>query len=137
MLAISFNLSASNSDLFSYDRAAVESELAELTELENYVAENPATTLSLLETTENNLISGLDLASPNAMGLFFDDPPLGIPSFLWGCAFGVVGVAIVYFVTDEDKDETRKSFYGCVTSTVIYGVLYAVLWSSWFTAVSI
>lgn len=130
LMAFSSNLFAGSGDLFSYDKAAVEAELADLTQLESYVAENPATSLSLLETEKNQLLDGLNLYSPYAMGMNFDDPPLGIPSFLWGCAFGVVGVVLVYVITDEDKDETKKSFYGCIASTLVWGVLYAVWFST-------
>ena len=137
ILAISNDLAAVNGELFSYNKEAIASEFAELTALENYVLNNPASTLSVLVAAQNNLVTGLDLYSSNSMGLNFGEPPLGIPSFLWGCAFGVVGVAIVYFVTEEDKDETKKSFYGCITSTVVYGVLYAVVWSSYFATVAI
>ncbi len=133
-MVFSSNLFAGSGDLFSYNKEAVASELAELTKLENYVQNNPASTLSVLLDNENSLLTGLNLYSPNSMGLTYGEPPLGIPSFLWGCAFGVVGVAIVYFVAEEDKDETKKAFYGCITSTVVSGVLYAVFWSSYFTA---
>jgi hypothetical protein len=132
VMAISMNVQAGSADLFSYDKNAVTSELAELTELENYVWMNPASTLSVLVETGNDLVSGLKLYGPGSMGMTFDDPPLGIPSFLWGCAFGVVGIAIVYFVTDEDNDETKKAFYGCLAGTLVYGVLYAVWWSAWW-----
>ncbi len=130
VMAISMNLQAGVADLFSYDKDAVATELTELTELENYVWMNPASTLSVLVKAGDDLVSGLNLYGPGSMGMTFDDPPLGIPSFLWGCAFGVVGVAIVYFVTDEDTDETKKSFYGCLAGTLVYGVLYAVWWSA-------
>ena len=136
ILTISSNLFAGSGELFSYNKEAVASEFAELTALENYVWNNPSSTLSVLVADQNNLVSGLDLYSPYSMGMSFGEPPLGIPSFLWGCAFGVVGVAIVYFVSEEDRDETKKAFYGCITSTVVYGVLYAVFWSSWFVAAS-
>lgn len=132
LMAFSSNLLAGNGDLFSYDKATVEAELADLTELENYVANNPSTTLSLLKTDNNQLLDGLNLYSPYAMGMNLDDPPLGIPSFLWGCVFSVAGVVIVYIVTDEDKDETKKALYGCIANAVVYGVLYAV----WFSAAS-
>lgn len=134
LMAFSTDLFAGAGDLFNYDKQAVEAELADLTELENYVDNNPTKTLSVLAQEGNQLLAGLNLSSPIGLSMMFDDPPLGIPSFLWGCAFGVVGVAIVYFVTDEDKDETKKAFYGCIASTVVYVVLYAVWWSSlgWF-----
>ena len=131
-MAVSANLNAAASDLFSYNEEAVSAQLADLTELENYIWNNPTTTLSVLVENGNNLVSGLNLASPNALGMSFGEPPLGIPSFLWGCAFGVVGVALVYFISEEDTDETKKAFYGCITSTLVYAVVYVVFWGAWF-----
>lgn len=129
LFTFSSNLFAGNADLFSYDEDAVSSELADLTELENYVWTNPAATLSSLTEEGNSLLDGLKLFSPFAMGMELE-PPLGIPSFLWGCVFGVVGVALVYFIA-EDSDETKKAFFGCLVGAVVYGLVYAVLWAPW------
>jgi prolipoprotein diacylglyceryltransferase len=129
MFGLGGTLFASDSDLFSYDEEAVTTALSELTEIENYVMDNPSTSLSLMVENNNALVSGLDLFSPNAMGFAYGEPPLGIPSFLWGCVFGIVGVAIVYFVA-EDSEETKKSFYGCIVSTLLYGVLYFTVLST-------
>lgn len=130
LLAFSSGAIAGSGDLFNYDKEAVAAEMADLTELESYVENNPTTTMSVLVQNDNQLLNGLNLTSPNAMGMSFDDAPLGIPSFLWGCVFGVVGVVVVYIVTDEDKDETKKSFYGCIASTLVYVILYAAVWST-------
>ena len=54
-----------------------------------------------------------------------DDPPLGIPSFLWGMCLGLPGLAVVYFVT-EDDEETKKALWGCLVSVAVYGVLYVL-----------
>ncbi len=135
VLALGGSLSAADGDLFSYNQNAVTTALSELSEIENYVMDNPATSLSLMVENNNSLLNGLSLYSPNAMGFAYGEPPLGIPSFLWGCVFGVVGVAIVYFVA-EDGDETKKAFYGCIVSTLVYGVLYFTVFAAsgfyWF-----
>jgi hypothetical protein len=137
VLAISSTLFAGNEELFSYNKEAIASEFAEITTLENYVLNNPSSTLSALIADQNNLVTGLDLYSSNSMGFSFNEPPLGIPSFLWGCAFGIVGVAIVYFMTEEDRAETKKSFYGCITSSLSSGVIYVVFWSSYYATIGI
>jgi len=119
----SLNSFAGNSELFTYDREEVESAFKELNELEDYVKINEGITLTDLLASNNNLISNLFLGDPYSTNIFFDEPPLGIPSFWWGFCIGVWGIAVVYFVT-EDRDETKLAFKGCVVGTLVYVVLY-------------
>jgi cytochrome c biogenesis protein CcdA len=58
-----------------------------------------------------------------------NEPPLGIPSFLWGCILGIVGVLIVYIITDGDKAETKKSLWGFLVAVGVYVVLYVGVYS--------
>lgn len=51
--------------------------------------------------------------------------PLGIPSFLWGCAFGIWGVVLVYIVSDKNHDEAQKALKGCMVSNGFIIVAYA------------
>jgi hypothetical protein len=44
------------------------------------------------------------------------DLPANIPAFWWGCCLGILGVAIVYFATDKDAEQTKKSLYGLLVS---------------------
>jgi len=120
----SFKGFASNSDLFNYDKEEIESAFKELKELEDYVKINDGVTLSDLLASNNQLVTNLYLGDPFSTNIFFDEPPLGIPSFWWGCCIGVWGVAIVYFVT-EDKEEVKLAFKGCVIGTLVGVVLYA------------
>lgn len=130
---------ANNADLFSYNADQVDQELAQLQDLEDYVSANPGVTLNNLQAEDNSLIADLNLSLSNLSGFSFSgEPPLGIPSFLWGCVFGIVGVAIVYFVTDSDMDETKKAFLGCVVATGAY-LIFWVVWvlligGSWWWA---
>ncbi len=132
--------SANNADLFSYDADEVHQELVQLQNLEDYVNANPGITLTNLQAEDNDLVANMNFALNNLSGFPFSggEPPLGIPSFLWGCVFGVVGVAIVYFVADQDKDETKKAFLGCVVSAaayILFWVFWVVLWGGawwWF-----
>jgi 4-hydroxybenzoate polyprenyltransferase len=114
---------AGNADLFSYDRDQINDEFAELNMLENYVKINEGITLTSLVNENNPLIAGITVSNPFAPAIPFDEPPLGIPSFWWGCCIGVWGIAVVYFVT-EDKEETKQAFKGCVLGTLVGLVLY-------------
>jgi hypothetical protein len=53
------------------------------------------------------------------------ESPLGIPSFLWGCVLGWVGILLVYLIS-EDRDETKKALYGCITTGVVVIAFYVV-----------
>ena len=133
-LFVTLLASANNADLFKYDANQVNQEMTQLQAIEDYVAANPDMTLSGMQAENNALVSHLNLSSGDfgGIGSLSGEPALGIPSFLWGCVFGVVGVAIVYFVS-EDSDETKKAFLGCVVSAaawILFYVLYAVWWST-------
>ncbi|MGB3617638.1 MAG: hypothetical protein WBA12_05920 [Catalinimonas sp.] len=117
-------------DLFAIDEAALQEEFAELDELEAYVTENGGTYESVAQNA-GHLLENINLRADNVAGVLagagaMDDSPLGIPPFLWGFCFGVVGIAIVYFVA-EDSDLTKKAFIGCVVGYAIYAVIYFVL----------
>ncbi len=123
LVFFSFNSFAGNTELFTYDGEEIENAFKELTELEDYVKINNGITLSSLQASNNQLIAGLNLGDPFSTNIFFEEPPLGIPSFWWGCCIGVWGVAIVYFVT-EDREEVKAAFKGCVIGTLVGMVLY-------------
>ncbi len=118
---------------FSFNEAQLFAELEELNALDAFVEINEGITFSELEASENLLVAEMDSAAA-PMGMATNDgdtAPLGIPSFLWGCVLGVVGLLIVYIMTDQNKDEAKKALWGCVASSVVGGVLYMVLWGAW------
>ncbi|MFC0876565.1 hypothetical protein ACE01N_08210 [Saccharicrinis sp. FJH2] len=43
---------------------------------------------------------------------------LGLPSIIWGCAFGVPGVMFIYAATNRDVKQTNNAFAGCFFNTV-------------------
>lgn len=109
-----------DASLFNVDQQAIEQELAPLNDLENYVNENAGVTYDEIDNPEvlnKDVVMGdVDLSY---------GPPLGIPSFLWGFILGVIGILIVYLIT-EDGDETKKALWGCLAWTVLWLVLYFV-----------
>jgi len=123
----SFSTFANDADLFNCDYDAVQTEFAELDQLCNMVVSNSDLTYSTLKENNASMITGLKLVSDtNSPFASFGEPPLGIPSFLWGCVCGPVGLVIVYLLTEEDKAETKKALWGCITTTVVYTVVYIV-----------
>lgn len=144
--AQNFSLYASNlqapvefdASVFSFDEEVLLAELSELNELSLYVEANEGITFSDLEAEGNLLIANIEAtATPMGMAGSGGEPPLGIPSFLWGCVFGVVGLLVVYIMTDSDMDETKKALWGCVASTAVAAVAYMVLWGAWAAATTV
>jgi hypothetical protein len=118
---------AGSADLFSYDHDQLNNDFAELNLLENYIKNNEGITLTNLVNENHPLIAGITVRNPFAPAIPFEEPPLGIPSFWWGCCIGVWGIAVVYFIT-EDKEETKQALKGCVVNTIIGLVLYVGLY---------
>ena len=118
-------IKANDAALFSYDRNAMETAISPVTAIENFVAQNPEISINDLAKTGNLLVNGVDINS-NPFGIN-GEPPLGIPSFLWGCMFNWVGLVVVYIATDNDKGETRKALWGCVANTGVWVVYYIVV----------
>lgn len=129
IMLLSGSLLAAGSDLFSYDKEAVNNEMADLNALENYVKENTGITLADLKANNSSLLTNLNISEIFSPSFAFNEPPLGIPSFLWGCCLWTGGVLIVYIMTDNDRDEVKKAFKGCVISTVTYVTFYIILWA--------
>lgn len=108
LFSLGFNAFASDADLFKLDYNAVQTEFTELNQLGDMVASNPEITYSSLVETNGNLVKSINLVPESALPMGSGNPVLGIPSFLWGCVFGVVGLVIVYIVSDQDSSETKK-----------------------------
>ncbi len=118
-------VSANDADLFTYDKSAVQTTLSELSVLESYVVEHPALAIVNVTKTGTVMVNGIELfINPFVNGS--EGGPLGIPSFLWGCVFGVAGLLVVYLVTNGDHEQVMKALWGCITITVI-GIVVDVI----------
>lgn len=118
--SITISVRAGSGELFTYDEVLVDEEMAQLQSLEDFLLSNPAATLNEIESAGIFDLKGMKLFPDNSFraGSFLSEPPLGIPSFLWGCVFGVVGLLIVYLVS-EDEVETKKALKGCVIAYLV------------------
>lgn len=140
ILALTFNMgnATENADLFKVDDQEINAEFAQLNELEQFVEANEGLTLSEININ-NPLLQNLNNSSDilGVLSTLRGEPPLGIPSFAWGACFGVVGIAIVYFVTD-DREESKKALTGCVVVEgallLIYLVVVVVILGNGFFA---
>ena len=102
--------------------------MQELNELELYLEKHTGTSYADLLTTDIKFVNQISNSSA-PMGVDPETgPPLGIPSFLWGCVFGVVGILIVFMITDNNKVQVKKAFTGCI----FYGATIAAIYLVYF-----
>ncbi|HOY48888.1 MAG TPA: hypothetical protein PL185_03500 [Flavobacteriales bacterium] len=132
LLALAFNLgfAAESADLFKVDDQEINTEFAQLNELEQFVNANEGITLEEINPS-NPLVQNVNNSSDilGILSTLRGDAPLGIPSFVWGLCLSWVGVLVVYFVAD-DRDETKKAFTGCAVNAglyIIWIVVYVVI----------
>jgi hypothetical protein len=130
VLFAGFALKANDSELFKLDYNATKAEFSELNQLAKMVSADANMTYSSLLLANSNLVASLNLVSESALAGGEKNPVLGIPSFLWGCGLGVVGLLVVYIVSDKDKAETKKAMWGCITSTAVAVIIDIVWWSA-------
>jgi hypothetical protein len=109
------------------DEEALELAMQDLNQLDEFLDVNSGVTFADLESAESELIAGFE-NSTTPLGMEHEgEPPLGIPSFLWGCILGVVGILFVYILTDGDKDETRKALWGMLVWVGVVVVGWVIL----------
>lgn len=112
------------------DETALDEAMQELNELDEFLNDNAGVTFTDLESNESDLIVGVE-NSTAPLGMATDsEPPLGIPSFLWGCILGIVGILLVYILTDGDKNETKKALWGMLVWVGVWIVLYVGVFSA-------
>jgi hypothetical protein len=117
----------------NFDENEVYAEFSAIADLSDMIASSELTADEIATTNASVLenvstVATLPLSSDEESG----GAPLGIPSFLWGCVFGLLGVILVYFISEENKDETKKALWGCIAG----GAIYAIVWIIYAAAVS-
>lgn len=135
LLAIMLSTStlfAGQADDFKIDKQKVQDEFADLTRLEQTVADHNYLTLS--ELKEDSMLSA-EFASMNLSSSMMMESALGIPGFWWGCIFGPIGILVVYLVTDNDSSEVKSAFTGCIVGTAVSAVFYLIWYLAWASAI--
>ncbi len=113
---------------FAADNAAnveVKAELMALNNLERFVLENPDMSLEAIKAKQPELLEDIKLVEDNnaiTTNVMKDMPLVG--GFWWGCCLGIVGLALVYFITDKDRSQVRSALWGCLLFTVLGGGIY-------------
>lgn len=113
-------------EVYDYNVTA-EEDFAQLNKIEAYVNSNDVT-LENLKAENSELLNGITISNESSASLLADELPLGIPAFWWGCVLTVLGVILVYVLTDQDKDQTKKALYGCLVTAGAYIIFYVVIY---------
>jgi hypothetical protein len=110
----------------AFERPNVESEFVKLDKIEKEVSKTGADfeTLSklkseVLKDVELNTVSSISAVRGG-------DLPLGVPAIVWGFCCCIFGVALVYFQTDNDKEQVKKAAIGCAIGAVV-GIGFSLL----------
>lgn len=109
-----------------FDESEIYAAFADVSDLDQYLAQNNDKSYSEISQENATLVSGISATTTLPFSASSDELVLGIPSFLWGCVFGWVGLLVVYLVL-ENKVQTKKALTGCVVSTVVSVVFYVVV----------
>lgn len=119
LILLSFSLKANDPDLFKLEYESIQQEFAGLQQLTDLLADNPELTLTSLMENNASLAEAANLSPVVALPTTLAEPYLGVPSFLWGCCLGPVGLLVVYLQTDKNMDETKKAVWGCVVGSAV------------------
>lgn len=108
---------ATSFETFYLDEYQIHTEMQGLFELDAFLDENPGMTWeevqSIAQFGSLNLHPDAGAQHDASLG-----GPIGIPSFIWGCCLGVVGILIVYLV-EESRQETKKALIGCIVGSIL------------------
>jgi hypothetical protein len=100
-------------------------ELLELNKLDQYIGND----YDLLKLTQEQpeMVKNVGLSSEFEFDTAgSDNPPLGIPGFIWGFCLGLIGMLVVYLAMSEGPDrkkQVNQALYGCLTWTLLYLLL--------------
>ncbi|MFN8430766.1 MAG: hypothetical protein U0V04_12380 [Spirosomataceae bacterium] len=101
---------------------ALDQNFSKLNHLESYVNNHPGATIETLKSENNELIQNLSIeeSSISVANTAGDMPIVG--GFWWGCCLGVIGLLLVYFITDNDRDQVKSALWGCLIATLLWGL---------------
>ena len=113
---------ARNAKLFRYNAHKLSLQLVAVNQLDRYVEAQHATDGNFnIDARLWNVYRAQSVLPDDK-----EDKSWGNTSFIMGCLLGVIGVLIVYLVT-EDGNEVEKAVWGMVSSFVITGACVGLL----------
>ena len=124
---------ANKASLFTYDKAKVQNEMKAADAIVNEHLQS-GKSLTEMKAENNAVVSNVNLSSKSFSSSNSSDGPFGIPSFLWGCVFGLIGIVVVYVIT-EDSDEAKKALFGCLAGVLVVIVLNLTVFAGVFFSI--
>lgn len=113
-----------------FDDSEIYAAFSEVNDLDQYLSQNENSTYADISREDVSMLTNISATTSLPVSASSDELALGIPSFLWGCVFGIVGVLVVYLMTDNNKEQTKKAFYGCIVGTVVSVVIYVAVFAA-------
>lgn len=126
ILALSFTFAYAEEPM-NFDSQNINSEFDQINKIEKYVQANDGVTLSQLKSENSELLKGIDMEAQTMSTVSAGELPAGIPAFWWGCILTVVGVILVYVLTDSDKDQTKKALMGCLVTGGVWLLWWVIV----------
>ncbi len=126
-ITLSVSMAAEPAESFQYNEKDITAEFEQLNKIEQYVQNNEGTTLDELQNQNSELVKDLNISAETSSSIAAKELPLGVPAFWWGCVLTIVGVILVYVLTDEDKDQTKKALIGCLVTAGVYVIWWVVV----------
>jgi Gpi18-like mannosyltransferase len=115
----------------NFDESEVYAAFEGLSQLDQYLQVNDNVSYTDVAKVNSDILSNVSASSSLPLSApAGDELALGIPSFLWGCVFGIIGVLVVYLMTDKDKEQTKKALYGCAASSVVSVLIYVLAFAA-------
>ena len=127
-LFVGFSYANEPEQLFTMEDENLSQEFDQLNKIEAYVNANEGVTLEKLQEENSGLLDGISLNADASAGLAMDDLPGNIPAFWWGCVLSWIGLLLVYILSDQDKEHTKKALMGCLVGAGAWILFYVVLW---------
>lgn len=104
-----------------FDESEIYAAFDEVSDLVATIESDATITYSELESTNSEMLANVSSSAAIAMSSASSDSPPFISAFLWGCLFNLLGILIVGVTTDFDSDQIRKSAWGCLISSLLFG----------------
>lgn len=115
------NTSKETNLALDFDEAEIYTAFDEVNELIALIENDNNITYNYLETTNSEMVANVSSSAAIAIGTATAGSPPFISAFLWGCIFNLPGMLIVGITTDFDNEQLKKSAWGCLISTLIWG----------------
>lgn len=109
---------------FDFNQSAIDQEFQTLNAIEHLVNQQPNLSFEELQESHPELVSNLSAQSTDLNQTAGSMPLVG--PFWWGCVLGIIGLLLVYIVTDNDKAQLKSALIGCVVGTLVWGTAWAL-----------